>query len=578
MIRFAFGFLLSCLFFTAAWAEEKITSYDVKIEVEQSGGLVITETIDIISEGNQIRRGIFREMPRYYKFEGVKLENEYELLSVLRDGNTETYSVSTNGNAVKWQIGNANIFLDNGPHRYEIKYHINEQVLRHRNEKDNVDRDEVFWNATGTYWDFPIEKATATIIFPKGAEIIEHLAYTGGFEEEGSDYASEILYNVIGFETTRPLRRKEGLTVSTSIAPGLIDPMSQERMRELSWIRKGGPILLGFGGLALLLYYMTMWNRVGRDPQKPPVFARYEPPQGYSAAAVHHIHHKGFRKMDALTATLMSLSMKDVLDIHATKKKTTLQSMLDNRNTANLLPDERKLLDIFFGERDGKIVMDKTTDTSFYSKVTKFTKYISKNYGQDYHRSNAGWGLLGMAISIGIIVFVMKQPVSTNGPVFLAILAALAGMNILFFILLRAPTKKGAKVSSEIDGFKLYLETAEKARINTANPLGEKPPAMTTELYERFMPYAVALGAEKPWTKQFENTLPLEAKDYQPSYAHGSLMDGKGGSPFKMSSALATAMTAGVAAAAPVSQSSGGGSSGGGSSGGGGGGGGGGGW
>ncbi len=578
MIRFAFGFLLSCLFFTAAWAEEKITSYDVKIEVEQSGGLVITETIDIISEGNQIRRGIFREMPRYYKFEGVKLENEYELLSVLRDGNTETYSVSTNGNAVKWQIGNANIFLDNGPHRYEIKYHINEQVLRHRNEKDNVDRDEVFWNATGTYWDFPIEKATATIIFPKGAEIIEHLAYTGGFEEEGSDYASEILYNVIGFETTRPLRRKEGLTVSTSIAPGLIDPMSQERMRELSWIRKGGPILLGFGGLALLFYYMTMWNRVGRDPQKPPVFARYEPPQGYSAAAVHHIHHKGFRKMDALTATLMSLSMKDVLDIHATKKKTTLQSMLDNRNTANLLPDERKLLDIFFGERDGKIVMDKTTDTSFYSKVTKFTKYISKNYGQDYHRSNAGWGLLGMAISIGIIVFVMKQPVSTNGPVFLAILAALAGMNILFFILLRAPTKKGAKVSSEIDGFKLYLETAEKARINTANPLGEKPPAMTTELYERFMPYAVALGAEKPWTKQFENTLPLEAKDYQPSYAHGSLMDGKGGSPFKMSSALATAMTAGVAAAAPVSQSSGGGSSGGGFSGGGGGGGGGGGW
>ncbi len=572
MIRFAFGFLLSCLLFTAAWAEEKITSYDVKIEVEQSGGLVITETIDIISEGNEIRRGIFREMPLYYKFEGVKLKNEYELLSIRRDGNKEAYSISTDGNAVTWRIGNANIFLDNGPHRYEIKYHINEQVRRHS------DKDEIYWNATGSYWNFPIEKATATIIFPQGAEIIEHLAYTGGFEEAGSDYASETQYNVIRFEAIRRLRRKEGLTVAAAIAPGLIDPMSQERLRELNWIRKGGPILLGFGGLALLFYYMTMWGRVGRDPQKPPVFARYEPPKNYSAAAVHHIHHKGFRKMDALTATLMSLSMKDVLDIHATKKKTTLQSMLDNRNTANLLPDERKLLDIFFGERDGKIVMDKTTDTSFYSKVTKFTRYIQKNYGRDYHRSNAGWGLLGMVTSIAIIVFVMKQPVSTNGPVFLAILAALAAMNILFFILLRAPTKKGAQISSEIDGFKLYLETAEKARINTANPLGEKPPAMTTELYERFMPYAVALGAEKPWTKQFENTLPLEAKDYQPSYAHGSLMDGKGGSPFKMSSALATAMTAGVAAAAPVSQSSGGGSSGGGSSGGGGGGGGGGGW
>jgi len=80
---------------------------------------------------------------------------------------------------------------------------------------------------------------------------------------------------------------------------------------------------------------------------------------------------------------------------------------------------------------------------------------------------------------------------------------------------------------------------------------------MTVDLYERFMPYAVALGAEKPWTKQFETTLPLEAKDYQPSYAHGSLMEGRsGGAPWKMSDALASAMTAGVAAAAPVSQSS----------------------
>jgi len=578
MMRFLLSFLFASFLFTSAWAQERITNYDVQIEVETNGGLIVTETVDVISEGQEIRRGIFREMPRYYEFMGVRLENKYNLLSVKRDGQSENYSIRTDGNAVTWRIGNANIFLENGPHRYEIKYRINEQVRRHG------DKDEVYWNATGTYWNFPIEKASATIIFPRGAEIIEQKAYTGGFNTTGSNYAAKKRANVVGFETTRTLRRKEGLTVAASIKPGIIDPMSQERIRELNWIRKGGPTLLGLGGIGLFLYYMTMWTRVGRDPVKPPVFPRYEPPKGYSPAAVHYIHNKGFKKMDALTSTLMSLSMKDVMDIHATKKKTTLTSMLLNRDSARLLKDERKLLDLFFGDRDGKIVMDKTTDTSFYSKVTKFTRYIAKNYGRDYHRSNAGWGLLGMAISIAIIIFVMNQPVSTNGPVFLAILAAIAFMNILFFILLRAPTKKGAKISSEIDGFKLYLETAEKDRINTANPLGDRPPMMTVELYERFMPYAVALGAEKPWTKQFEDTLPLEAKNYEPSYAHGSLIDGRsGGAPWKMSDALATAMTAGVAAAAPVSQSSssGGfssGSSGGGFSGGGGGGGGGGGW
>lgn len=580
--------ILIGLFFTLClsiqtFAQERITSFDVQIEVEESGALVVTETIDVIAEGQEIRRGIFRELPRYYKFMGVTLENDYQVQAVKRNGELENRAIIREGNATTIRIGQSNVFLDRGPHRYEIRYRIPEQVRRHQNDDTGVDRDEVYWNATGSYWRFPIEKATATVIFPNGAEIIDESAYTGSLGSTEQSYQARVNANTVTFEASRALNKREGLSISASIKPGIIAPMSEARKREINWIKTGGPILLGLGGLGLLLYYIMMWTRVGRDPLKPPVFPRYAPPKNYSAAAVHFIHHKGFKKMDALTSTLMSLSIKDVLDIEAEKKRTTLTSMLANKNRANLLKDEQKLLDLFFGGRDGKIVMDKKTDTSFYGKVTKFTRYISQNYGRDYHRSNAGWGLLGMVISIILIVVVMSQPVSKNGPLFFGITLAIAAMNVLFFILLRAPTRKGARINAEIDGFKLYLETAEKERINTANPIGEQAPMMTVELYERFMPYAVALGVEKPWTKQFEDTLPLEAKNYQPSYAHGSIIDSKGGVPWKMSDALATAMTAGVAAAAPVSQSSssGGFSSGGGGggfSGGGGGGGGGGGW
>jgi len=157
--------------------------------------------------------------------------------------------------------------------------------------------------------------------------------------------------------------------------------------------------------------------------------------------------------MDALTSTLMSLSMKDVLDIHATKKTTTLTSMLANRDRAGLLKDERYLLDLFYGNRDGRIVMDKTTDTSFYRKVTKFTRYIMKAYGRDYHRSNAGWGLLGMAASIAIIVFVMNQPVSTNGPIFLAL-----------YSFARLP-KEGLKLALKLTG----LNSISKQQKKTAS-------------------------------------------------------------------------------------------------------------
>lgn len=564
--------------------EEKITDFDVVIDVAESGAITVTENITVISAGNEIRRGIFRELPAKYKFMGVTLENDYNFIAFKKDGGSVESNISNNGNAVVARLGSPNIFLKDGAHSYTIKYSLPEQIRRHRDDGDDLgDRDELYWNATGTYWAFPIEKATVKVNFPRGANIIDTYAYTGARGSKAQNARTYGLGRNATFETTQKLSSREGLTISASIKPGVIAPMSAARKKELHWIRWGGPTLLGLGGLGLLFYYFLMWNRVGRDPAKPPVFARYAPPEGYSAAAVHTIHKKGVDRTKALTATLMSLSIKDVVDIEAkSKKKTTITSMLANRDTANLLPDERKLLDLFFGNKDGKVSMTGKPNSSLYKDIQNFARHLMKHYGKDYHRSNAGWGLLGMVVSVILVVIVMNQPVSKSGPLFLLFLLGIAVMNILFFWLLRAPTQKGAKISAEIEGFKLYLEKAEEARINTANPLGEKPPAMTVELYERFLPYAVALGVEKPWTKYFEKIMPKEAANYQPSYAHGKYIDA-GGSPMDMSKAMATALTAGVAAAAPVSQSSssGGFSSGGGGggfSGGGGGGGGGGGW
>ena len=84
--------------------------------------------------------------------------------------------------------------------------------------------------------------------------------------------------------------------------------------------------------------------------------------------------------------------------------------------------------------------------------------------------------------------------------------------------LMPAPTKKGAKINSEIEGFKLYLETAEKLRLNSAKVGTDQVPPMTIERYEAFLPYAVALDVEKPWTKHFEKTLPVDAENYRPAY------------------------------------------------------------
>src|SRR5690606_3364495 len=75
-------------------------------------------------------------------------------------------------------------------------------------------------------------------------------------------------------------------------------------------------------------------------------------------------------------------------------------------------------------------------------------------------------------------------------------------ITVVFAVLMRAPTIQGRKVMDQIDGFKLYLETAEKNRLNIVGA-----PPMTIERFERILPYAIALGVEKPWSEHFDGEL-----------------------------------------------------------------------
>jgi len=119
------------------------------------------------------------------------------------------------------------------------------------------------------------------------------------------------------------------------------------------------------------------------------------------------------------------------------------------------------------------------------------------------------------------------------------------------------------------------MEKAEKLQLNAVEVGGDAPPPMTLERYETFLPYAVALGVEKPWTKHFERLIPDVAKDYDPAWTNMNARTF--GSIGGMTDNMVSSMSSGVSTALPQSSSSSG-SGGGGFSGGGGGGGGGGGW
>ena len=180
-----------------------------------------------------------------------------------------------------------------------------------------------------------------------------------------------------------------------------------------------------------------------------------------------------------------------------------------------------------------------------------------------------GFALIYFYSSIPVHDFIRDAPI----PVVAGIVLILA-MHRVFYGLLKAPTLAGRRLLDEVQGFKLYLDIAEKDEIGK-----QKAPEMSIDLYETYLPYAIALDLENEWTSKLNVAIAtgLVERDYrQPDWYHARDND-----PTHFSQKLAVSFDSAISSAAVAPGTSSGssrGSSGGGSSGGGGGGGGGGGW
>jgi uncharacterized membrane protein YgcG len=174
---------------------------------------------------------------------------------------------------------------------------------------------------------------------------------------------------------------------------------------------------------------------------------------------------------------------------------------------------------------------------------------------------------------LGGELFGLNVLIGATGIVMAVLLVAGIALSALFHHLLKAPTQAGRKLLDRIEGFRLYLSVAEASDLKMAYT-----PKLDRQMFENYLPYAMALDVEDAWSHRFEQSLAAIGEPSS-SYAGPAWYGGytAGQSLAGLGSAFSSALTDSIAAAstAPGSSS---GSGGGGSSGGGGGGGGGGGW
>ncbi|AOG08232.1 DUF2207 domain-containing protein [Agrobacterium sp. RAC06] len=641
LLRLCSAFLLFLWMACGAQAEEVIRDYHADIVVLPDATIEMTETITVNAEGNEIRRGIFRDFPLYAQdARGFRQKVDFELISVERDGRPEANHTETVSGGIRIYTGSADVFLQPGEYTYTITYRTGRQI------RYFDDHDELYWNVTGNGWLFPIDRAGATVTLPDDAVPTRTTVYTGPSGSTAQNAREIPGSNGLEFQTTQPLSPNEGLTIVLAFDKGVVAAPSSE---DSTWwfIRDNLNTIIGFGGLAVIfLYYLRSWVAVGRDPPKGIVVPRWDPPEGISPALVNYIDNKGFSGAGwtALSAAALNLAVAGYVELDDLDSSITIRRT-KKTVTSKLQSGEAALIAEIPSSGD-TLVIDKANGKKVQSVGNRFRQAIEKEHRNKYYNGNPGYTSLGIGLSIAVVaalfifgdldedvyalIFVptffsvffgtftiglvnsFRRGRSLFSKIIAVLALALIGfvalstmslmlismwmdlesthqfpvliafggillVNLLFFFLMGAPTPLGRKLMDGIEGLRIYLTLAEKDRMNMAGA-----PTMSPSHFEKLLPYAVALGVEKPWSRTFETWLATAAAGaataaYSPGWYHGSNPGGFGDRIGGFSSSMASTIASTIPTPPPSSSSSSSGFSGG-SSGGGGGGGGGGGW
>jgi hypothetical protein len=560
--------LILLLWSASAAADERILSFQSDVRVRQDGWIEVTETITVNAEGARIRRGIYRDFPTKYRDSyGNSHVVAYEPVAVLRNDAPESFHSERQSNGVRTYFGSADRYLEPGVHTYVYQYRANRMLGFFESH------DELYWNATGNEWAFPIDKTVATVMLDFAGEPQIHSvdAYTGPMGAKGKDYSvrRDGLAKV-SFSVDRTLDPHEGLTIVVGWPKGFVEEPG--RAQRVAWLLKDNLNLITAlaGYLVVLAYFVPVWRKFGRDPEVGVIVTRYEPPEGFSPASLRYVQQM-YYDSKVMTSAVLSLAVKGYLRIERVKKKHTLIMTDPGENPPPLATGERELYTKLF-LNSSELLLDDRNHERIGGARSAHKRALQRDYAGRYFKTN---GLLSIpAVFIAVIASVIAVNVGL-GPTPLVI-GVIVLMVITFFIfaaIMKRPTGLGRKLLDEMLGFRDYLEIAEKDEMNLRNP-----PEKTPQLFERYLPFALAMGVEQQWAEKFSDIFAtLRGPDnsaYQPSWYSGSWNNMKLGSNMsRLSSGLDSAISS---SATPPGSSSGGG--GGGSSGGGGGGGGGGGW
>lgn len=506
---------IACLFLVMlvgaapAWARTyHVSQFNSTIHVQPDGSADITEQITFVFNGQF--QGVYRDIPVEYP--GPKGSN-YSLFITVNQITDE------NGSSLKFEKNRSRGFLrlkiyvpgaSDSTRTINIDYSVSDAT------KFFPQYSEFYWNVTGNDWLVPIESASTTLYFPENAAgSLRAQAYMGVYGSQQPARAS-VDNAVVTAESTGPLPARGGLTVDVYIPEGILHaPSTMDRLGR--FIRSNPIISLPLWAFAVMF---GLWWYKGRDPSAGiSVAPMYEPPEGMRPAEAGTLLDDSVDPRD-ITAVLVDLAVRGYIKIVEAPHKGLLFTtkdyefqLLKDRNAWTDLNDyERAMLEKIYSG-GGTTTRLSDLRNHFYTvlpliKAELITALKAKGmYSVDPDSASQYMVLGALAVAIPYIaaqVLGIANFTDSAGPlVVCGILAFL--IIILFGRQLTATSLKGARTRVQILGFQEFMNRVDADRLKRMPP----------DTFEKYLPYAMALGVEHRWAKAFEGIIQNPPTWYQ---------------------------------------------------------------
>lgn len=524
-----------------------IDDFDVAIEVDAAGTLAVTETIRLRFEGAW--NGIHRLIPVEYRTPGG---DRFFLRFSLGGVTTDTGTSLRVQRSREGHNEDLKIFIPDAADAVRtivVRYAVRNGL------RFLPDHDELYWNVTGDEWPYPIRAARARVTLPRELVNVRANAFTGGFGAteraatiriDGERHAPADAFDpavesppppadrhVVEIEAERPLGIREGLTVAIAWNPGVIRRPGPLGSR-LAWIRDNLPSLAVHGGLVLMpivacLVLLRRWVAQGRDPPTGPLVVHYEPPVGLGPAEVGTLVDNSPDTRD-LMGMLVDLAVRGVIRIREiepggwfSRAEYAFDLLARPGDLGDLPGSERRMVEGLFpgaaaAEADAtaraggtvpRTVTSEDLRDRFHARLPGirdaiFSRLVSDGHYRerpDHIVSSHVAAAVGVGVATVVLIFFGRAlvPDVVRGPtILLALLAAFTTALAIagFGLLMPARTRRGADTRAAIRGFEEFLSRVESHRLASL--------PLTPDLFERYLPYAIALGVEGRWAKAFE--------------------------------------------------------------------------